>query len=507
VLMVGQILSVIISAITVIFVARVIGSESYGEYTVVLVPVAIAMLVQDVGMSNSLTRFCAMYRSEGRNEDLKSVVLVGLLFNVLSSLLVSGVLYLSAGFVASSFLLRPELEPLVRAVSFAVLGSSVMVAIQGIMVGYEFMTVRSGVQILWSISRAVISVALVLIGWGSSGAVWGYSCAFLVAAGAGLLLLWVLVKPGTSIKDPIKTLRLLLGFGIPFYLATLISGGLNQVYNSLMAVNVPTDIIGNYGAAMNFGGLVSFLTLPIGTVLFPMFAKLRRDDPNLKMLFQSAVKYTSLLTTPVVACIVLLAEPLTGLIYGADYPYASLFLSLYVLIFAFEGLGGVSMSNLINGIGESGVIFRSSVITFIVGAPLALILIPRYQIIGLLVTMIVAPRFGWLYMVMWMRRALGFVVNWVGAARSYASSFLAFGVSYVLIHSLGLGGVAALVVGGVSFLATYFVVLPLSGALGDVDFQVLNGMTEGLDPMAPFIKKMLSLMRMLSRRRKDSSVN
>jgi O-antigen/teichoic acid export membrane protein len=108
--MVGNILSTVIVAGIVIFVARVVGAQTYGEYTIALIPASIAMLVQDLGIFTALTRFTALYHYDGREADLRGVVRTGLIFIAALSAVLSLAIYASSDLIASMFLRRPNLD-------------------------------------------------------------------------------------------------------------------------------------------------------------------------------------------------------------------------------------------------------------------------------------------------------------------------------------------------------------------------------------------------------------
>lgn len=63
-LMMGQIVSTIVSALTIIVVARLLGPEKYGVVTVVMVPIGLALLVQDLGVNTALTRYRTVNQSQ-----------------------------------------------------------------------------------------------------------------------------------------------------------------------------------------------------------------------------------------------------------------------------------------------------------------------------------------------------------------------------------------------------------------------------------------------------------
>ncbi len=122
VLLIGQIITAILSTLTIIWMARYLGSESYGLYIIALLPVSIALLFQDFGMNTFLMRFCSLYRHEDKKDELKSGVITGLVFSIATALLISVVLFILAESISSEFLKRPEVAPLVRTAAFAILG-------------------------------------------------------------------------------------------------------------------------------------------------------------------------------------------------------------------------------------------------------------------------------------------------------------------------------------------------------------------------------------------------
>ena len=499
----GQIVSTLVSAVTVIWMARYLGSTAYGQFTIAMFPVSIALLFQDLGMNASLMRFCAIYRYEGRHDELKSVVVTGLVFSVVTSLVISGLMFFFAGPIASLYLKRPEIEPLVRAAALAVLGGGGLLStIQAIFVGYEVMGLMSFTQILWSLMRTVFGVALLLVGLGAFGAVFAYTASQMVAGLIGLLLLFLFIKFGKGSKGGFSwgMLRTFLAYGLPMSMSSFIYGVLSQIYNYVMVLYVATDLIGNYGAASNFGVLVSFLTIPIATSLFPLYSKFKKDDSRLKMVFQMSVKYTTMVTLPVVLIIIVLASPLSRLVYGAsDYPYVPLFLSIFILSYAWEGLGGNSLNSLISGIGESRVILKSSILTLFTGISLVIILVSRYQMIGLLIAIMLASRGGWIYQTFWAKKELGITVNWGSTAKIYLTAFAAFAAAYFVINVFSLKSWVALISGGSIFFVVYLVGLPLSGALMREDLAQLSTMVEGLGPLHGLVRRIFTLIGRLTR--------
>jgi O-antigen/teichoic acid export membrane protein len=397
--------------------------------------------------------------------------------------------------VADVWLRRPDLETLIRVASLGILGQALFTSIQAVLIGFELMSLHAASQVSWSILRGLIVFPLIMVGFGAYGPIVALAAASLVVGLVFVLLFFRKVNFGEAGSAGFSgSLSLILSFGLPLYVGSLVSGGLSQVYNTLMATNVSTELVGNYSVATNFLVLVGFLTRPISLTLFPLFSKMGRFDPGLKILFQNAVKYSNLVVTPIAACLILVSAPITSIIYGVGYPYAAIYLSLLLVLYLFEGLGGTSLSNLILGLGESRVIFNANVIQLLVGIPLSLLLIPRFQIVGLVATMIIAPQVSLIYLLYWLKKSVGLKIPLGDSVRIYLCALTAFMISYLMLVLLQLDGWVALLSCGSLFFSTYIIALPLSGALNRGDIRQLSEVVGVTGPLAPVLRMVLSFM-------------
>ena len=268
-----------------------------------------------------------------------------------------------------------------------------------------------------------------------------------------------------------------------------------------MTRHIPNNVIGNYSAAINFGALISFFTFPIATVLFPLFSKLPRESPELSTVFRNAVKYTAFITLPVALCLIALSEAVTSVMYGGEYPLAAAYMRGYLILFLFEGIGGLSLGNLVVGVGETRVALVANLLTMLVGAPLSLILIPLHGIWGLIAALVVAPRAGVLYMLWWVKRSLGFSVDWGASLQLYAAGSAAFLLTSGALIISGVTGWTAIILGGGLFSAAYVVAVPVSGALTKRDIKDLDAISDVSGPLRLPLRTVLSIMAKLSRPR------
>ena len=211
------------------------------------------------------------------------------------------------------------------------------------------------------------------------------------------------------------------------------------------------------------------------------------------------MKYTAFITLPVALCLIALSEAVTSVMYGGGYPLAAAFIKCYLLIFMFEGIGGLSLGNLVIGVGETRVALAANLLTVLVGAPLSLTLIPQHGIWGLITALVVAPRAGVVFMLWWVKKSLGFSVDWRSSLRLYSAGSTAFLLTSGALMILGDIGWMAILIGGGLFFAVYIVAVPVIGALRMSDIKDLAAISDVSGPLRHPLRTVLMIMAKLAR--------
>ena len=357
----GLVISTVISSVATIFVARLLGSDLYGLYGIVLIAPTLIGVFRDWGINSAMVRCTAQYLSEDRASEVRSILVSGIIFEVILGMALSTVSFALSGYLAANVFHRPEIASLIQIASISILAGGLISAASSAFLGIEKMELNSLMLILQSIIKTVTMVALVIAGFGTSGAILGYTVAMVIAGLIGVTLVWTqymkLPKLG-SYKLEIKAyIKSMLSYGAPLSVSVIISGFQAQYYAFLLPIfyiadNVP---IGNYGIASTFVVLIAFFATPITTMLFPAFSKLnpQKDRVTLQNVFQYSVKYASLLVIPVAALVMCLAEPAVSTLFGQTYASAPLFLALLSLTYFFPAFGSLSTSNLISSQGKT----------------------------------------------------------------------------------------------------------------------------------------------------------
>jgi O-antigen/teichoic acid export membrane protein len=502
-LFLGVSLSTVISALGVIIVADLLGGDQYGLYTVVLIPSTLFGLFRDWGINSAMIKYIAQYRSEDKTNEMKNVLASGLIFELVLGILLSLISLFLAGFLTNVFH-RPGAETMIAIASVSILASGLLVAPQSVFVGFESMGFYSFTLIFGSCLKVFLSILLIFLGYGVLGAVLGNVLSAIITSAFAIIFFYFFFyrkshgseNGGLNLS---RTLNSMLRYGLPLSVSNILSGILTQFQSFLMVIYCSNLLIGNYGMAVNFSLLISFFTTPITTVLFPAFSKLNSEKEmgTLRNVFQSSVKYATLLTVPVTFAIMVLSEPLVSTLFDGRFSYTPLFLTLLAVSYLYTGLGNLSLGNFLSGQGKTKVAMNLALISMGIGLPLNLVLIPEFGIVGLIVASLVSVIPYLVVGLWWVKRNFGVSVDWASSTKIFLASAIPAAITYVVLSQLTFHPWVKLLVGGIIFLVVCFVVAPLIRAIDENDVNNLREIVSALGPISYLFNLALNIIEWL----------
>ena len=503
-LFLGVSLSTVISAVAVFLVATLLTEDEYGLYTIAFIPPALFGLFRDWGINSAMIKYLAQYKSEDKTNEMRNVLASGLLFESALGILLSIISFSLAGFLATNVFNRPEIKIMIEIASVIILTNSLAIASQSTFIGFERMEFHSLTLICQSCLKAVLAPLLVLLGYGTLGAVLGQVMSVLITSTLAIVIFYLVFYrkihlPKNDGPNLSRTLRTMLRYGLPLSVSTILSGFLAQFYNFLMVIYCSNSIIGNYSIALNFSVLITFFTTPIATVLFPAFSKLNaeKEKETLRTVFQSSVKYAALFTIPATTAIIVLSEPLVFTLFGQKYSHAPLFLTLYAVNFLYTGLGSLSLGNFLNGQGKTKFTLKLTLLTISIGLPLSTILIPKFGITGLIATTLVAGIPSLVTGIWWIKKHFAVTVDWTSSTKIFLASATAAAITHIILSQLSLHHWTKLIIGGTIFLITYLTTTPLVRAVNQTDIKNLREILSDLGPLSYIFNLPLNIMEKL----------
>jgi len=503
-LFLGLTISTVITAAGVILIARLLSPTEYGLFAIVWIPAGIITLFRDWGVNSSMIRYIAQYKAENRTAKVKSVLISGLLFELVLGITLSSASLFLSNILATNIFNRPDLEPLIEVASLTIFAGALTTAAQSAFIGFERMESHAITMILQSALRSLLAPILVLMGLGVLGATIGITVASLLTGIISILVLYTrhyknLEKPKDDTIGIMGNMKTMLKFGLPLSASVILNGFLIQFCNLLIAVRCADEIIGNYQVAANFAVLIGFFVTPIQTVLFPAFSKINpeKEVETLRNVFQFSVKYAALLVVPVAACVMAVSQPAIYTLFGEEYRFAPIYLTLYSINYLYSAFGTLSLENALNGQGETKTTMKLALITTALGLPLSLLLIPEFGVTGLIATSLIAGVPSLLVGLWWMKRLFAATINWITSGKILFAAALATLTTRATVSQLDLPNWTELIAGTMIFSASYMILASFTKVWNQTDIQGLRGILKELEPFSHLFTPILNMTERL----------
>jgi len=506
-LFIGNASSTVILAVGAILVARLLGPFSYGLYTLTVTIPLLLVALADAGMNFALVRLPARLRSEGDHARANRLVKLGFLLKLAISTAASIVCYAGSTVIASIVLNRPELTPFIQLASLMIVFQAIYDATNNSFIGQDLMQYSAGTQIMQAILKGTLGPAFVFIGLGITGAISGYVLALAAAGATGAAILFSRhTCSSTHTTDSVSMeTRTLLGYGLPLYLANILSVFLTQYQNIVLAHFASNVEVGNFSATWTFTSFMMILIYPITTSMFPMFSKIDPKDQrsDLARGFLLAVKYTSLLMIPASVAVMVFSRDLIYLTFGSGYTLAPQYLVLLAALYLLTAISYLVLGNFLSGIADTRTVLKMSVVTLAVYLPLGPILAWLWRPSGLLIAYILSIATSTVY---GLRQASGKYdarPDLKAGGKILLAALAAAAPTLGLIQLDGAGvGVVNLVVGGLLYLAVYLTLAPILGAVEKQDIVNLRTLLGGtrivavlVNPVFGYESKLLSAVK------------
>jgi O-antigen/teichoic acid export membrane protein len=505
----GLVLSTVISAVGTIVIARLLGPDNMGLYTIALAAPNLIATFRDWGITTAMIKYSAEANAENNIEKIRSVFVSGLVFEIIFGLALSVLSLVLSPFLAQVYG-RPEIVQLIQIASLFILTGALVNTATAAFTGMEKMHLNSVMLIVQSIVKTALIIALVAIGLGTLGAVIGFSVGVLFAGLIGVLLMFVmyrsLPKPVSGVLGLMKTIKIMLRYGLPLSIGAILAGFLTQFNSTVMAIFVTNNsFIGNYSVAQNFVVLITFFATPVTTMLFPAFSKLdaKKDRETLKNVFQYSVKYAALIVVPVTVLVMALAQPAIGTIFEDRYLQAPLYLALLAIIYLFSALGSLSTTSLINGQGYTKYNLKLTLLSVAIGFPLGFVLISQFGIIGLIVASTTFSLPSFFLSLRFIKKNFDVSPDWVSSGKITLSSSVAGLITFFSVSLLPFNNPEKLVIGVVIFVVTFLLFAVFTRTLNKSDLvnvrEVANAMGPLRRPIAVVINLVEKMMNAVKR--------
>lgn len=398
----GSILATVIQAIGVFLVARLLGPELYGVYTLSLVVPTLLLQVIDCGVNQGLLRFSARLRVKGDTRQIASLVRNAFSFKLIVGLIISCITILFSDYFATYAVNRPDVSMYIRLASLIVVFHAILDTSTSVFIGMDKAEYSTLVWSIQASAKTALAILLVFLGFSVFGALTGYVVGALTAGILSTAILYSKIYKSLNMSTETdnsfkKSLKFLIGYGYPIYISALFFSIVPQLQSVILSIFVSDADIGNFRAASNFVTLISILILPISIALFSAFSKFDKESKEIRTFFSLSTMYATLLIVPAVTITAIFSKEFVNVIYGSQWTLAPAFLSLNVLLYLSVGLGYEIQKSFFNGIGETYTTLKISLTTFLFFVLLSPFLTMYFSVQGIILATLVSNLLATIY--------------------------------------------------------------------------------------------------------------
>ena len=374
ILFLSQIVTIILSFLYIIYMARYLGTSGFGILSFALAFSGIFVIIVDLGLSMLTVREVSRDKSLagkylGNTILLKIILAILMLFLIL--LVVKIVNY------------PQETVNVVYLIGFALIFGSFSSIFNSIFQAYEKMEYQSYGQIITSFLMLLGVLIAIYLELGLYAFASIYFIVNLIVLIYSLFICsWKFVLPKIEIDT--EFWKLIIFEALPFGLTSIFVVIYYYVDTVMLSILIPNSnsIIGWYSAAYRLVTPLTFIPGIFFTSVFPVMSNFYgKSETSLKFAFERSIKYMLILGIPIATGITILANKIILLIYGQTY-FPSV-IALQILIWTVPLIFiDSAFAYLFSSMNKQATVAKIMGIVALFNILVNIILIPLYSYIG-----------------------------------------------------------------------------------------------------------------------------
>lgn len=416
-----------IQFVLTIVVARVLLPDDYGLVAMLSFFMAIAQTLVDSGFSN------ALIQKKNRDEVDYSTIFF---FNILISLFIYLLLYVSAPFIAH-FYNQPLLTKIARVYGLLIIINSLaVVQMTRLTIELDFKKLAFA-SLLSVLIGGGVGVSMAYGGYGVWSLVWQALCSGLV----WVVSLWIFAGWKPRLCFSFTSLKSLFSFGSKLLCSSLIHTVYLNMYSLVVGKVFNSVTLGYFNRAQTLGAFPAqnFSNI-IQKVIYPIQCSCQDDDKRFEQIFVTYLRISSLLLFPLMIGFALLAAPLISMLLTDKWLPIVPLLQIICVSMMWMPMMQANVS-VLDAKGRSDYHLQSEVIKKILAVVILACTLPL-GIMGVCVGMVVYSLTDLMVIIAYSRRLTS--VGYLAQVRIFGSSLL-----------------LSSIMGGAVWLSTYFVSLPI----------------------------------------------
>ncbi|MHB8135349.1 MAG: flippase [Anaerolineaceae bacterium] len=366
-----------------ILIARVVGVEQYGLYTLAITVSLIASNMAMLGLQTGMVRFLPPAIRMKDDQSIWEIIQVCVGIPVFFSLLLALGIYLLASPLASLLFHDPRMVPLLRIVSLlipldALASMTYVITISFKQPKYSVITNN----IISPLLKLLLAAGFLAVGLSTKGVL----LAQIISTAIALVVLIYYVNSLFSLKrvqgSSKRLTWKLLSYSLPVHMGWMVNT-LRSTFSTLILGFLGLAIgVGVYTAASRFSLIGQMFYLSIGNISTPIIADLHShgETSQMKAFYQTTTRWLLLFNLPVFLTSFLFAKQLLW-IFGDDFTTGAtsmMILAVGTLAYTSTGVG----ANILDMTDHPKVNTANAVVMVFITIILNILFVPKWEVVG-----------------------------------------------------------------------------------------------------------------------------
>ena len=474
----GKIAAALANLFLLIFLARYLAPVEYGLYTIAISFSLVLGMGGNYGLGTALRKIIP---NEGEMERRSMLVFNAYIVAGAASAAISIAGIALSGVVATYVYGNPSLAfPIALGAADVFLAVLLNLSTSGL-VGFEKAKGATYGVITYAFGQLAATVALVLLGFGVSGAMGG----LVIGTSAGFLMSAAYMLPEVRIKYmrfSKHVSKSMTKFSLPIVISNIAQTGATNFGMVFLGIFATATIVGNFGAAYRLGKFIEVLLTSATFVILPAFSRAATDSrmsAKISSIFNNSIYFSLLFLIPISVLMISTSTPAVHLLFSQKYEYAPLYLSIITLGLLMTAIGAYAGTLLI-GYGDTKKFMKYQLGFVVFDFLLVLVLVPFIKADGLLLALfIIEPVALDLVFLRMLKRQFSVKLHYGQVFRLAVSAFILFAFLYSVAYAMH-ERTLALLVNVVLLLLAYPVLLGLTGAVRKSNAKLIRSMASGI---------------------------
>lgn len=328
-----------------IFLARIIGPESFG----LIGMLTIFMLLAESVISNGFSAALVQRSQQVTPEDESTVFYINMAWSVAMYIL----LYFSAPFIAQ-FYKAPQLIDISRLLFVVIIINSLVVVVRAkltINIDFKSQTIASTIATLLS---GVLGIYLAQLGYDY----WAFVWMLVVKSALNALLIWLLCRWLPQFIFSVESFRRLFKFGSNLMIAGFVATLVNNLYIALIGRYFNATQVGYFTQANNLSNnLYLVLSSTLQGVTYPILTSVKEDRERLVSIYKKLISLTMLVSLPLLIGLAAVSHEVVLLFLGEEWLPVAPVLSILCFARAITPISAINLG-ILNAIGRSDLFLK-----------------------------------------------------------------------------------------------------------------------------------------------------